>query len=123
MKRIGLKTVAALGLAGGLLLVPSVGHACEGHQKAAPAQASTPTEKKDSAPQARPAQRPLQEVDELLSAKCQCGSKADCTCKKGQCECSKCKHGVRQVMDALREQTPALKLENARYDASAGVFI
>lgn len=118
MKRIGLKTVAALGLAGGLLLVPGVGHACEGHQKAA-----TPTEKKDSAPQARPAQRPLQEVDELLAAKCQCESKADCTCKKGQCECSKCKHGVRQVMDALREQTPALKLDNARYDASAGVFI
>jgi hypothetical protein len=123
MKRIGM-TVAALCMAGGVLLAPSVGHACEGHSKAATTtQASTAPVKKDSAAQARPAQKPLEEVDELLSAKCQCGSKADCTCKKGQCECSKCKHGVRQVMDALREQKPALKLEDARYDASAGIFI
>jgi tryptophanyl-tRNA synthetase len=123
MKRIGM-TVAALSMAGGMLLAPSVGHACEGHRKAATTQASTPEVKKDNAAtQARPAQSPLQEVDELLSAKCQCGSKADCTCKKGQCECSKCKSGVRQVMDAVREQKPELKLEDARYDASAGVFI
>jgi tryptophanyl-tRNA synthetase len=122
MKRIGM-TVAALGLAGGLLLAPSVGQACERHRQASTTQASTPPEKKDSATQARPTQSPLKEVDELLTAKCQCESKADCTCKKGQCECSKCKHGVRQVMDALREQKPALKLEDARYDASAGVFI
>jgi len=122
MKRIGM-TVAALSMAGGLLLAPSVGHACEGHRQASTTQASTPPVKKDSAAQARPAHSPLKEVDELLSAKCQCSSKADCTCKKGQCECSKCKHGARQVMDALREQTPALKLEDARYDASAGVFI
>ena len=113
MKRIGL-TVAALGLAGGVLLTPGVGHACEAHGGA---------KKKDSAAQTRPAESPLKEVDELLSAKCQCGSKADCTCKKGQCECAKCNKPKRQVMDALHEQTPALKLEDARYDASAGVFI
>jgi hypothetical protein len=82
-----------------------------------------PEVKEDSAAQARPAESPLQEVDELLSAKCQCSSKADCTCKKGQCECARCKKPKRQVVDALREQTPALKLEDARNDASAGVFI
>jgi hypothetical protein len=122
MKRIGL-TVAALFMAGGVLLVPGVGHACEGHGQAAAPREATPAVKKDAAAQARPAQSPLQEVDELLSAKCQCGSKADCTCKKGQCECARCKSGKRQVMDALRKQAPALKLEDARYDATAGVFI
>ncbi|WP_224245897.1 metallothionein [Hyalangium gracile] len=122
MKRIGM-TVAALCMAGGVLLAPSVGQACEAHGHAAKGQASTPPAKKDGDTQARPAQNPLKEVDELLTAKCQCDSKADCTCKKGQCECSKCKGGKRQVMDALRKQAPALKLEDARYDASAGVFI
>jgi hypothetical protein len=116
-------TVAALALAGGVLLAPGVGQACESHGHAAQAQAPTPAVKKDGAAQARPAQSPLKEVDELLTAKCQCSSKADCTCKKGQCECSKCKGRKRQVMDALRKQTPALKLEDARYDATAGVFI
>jgi hypothetical protein len=121
MKRIGL-TVAALGLAGGMLFAPGVGHACEAHKGGA-TQAAVPEPKQDSAAQARPAESPLKEVDELLTAKCQCGSKADCTCKKGQCECPRCNKPKRQVIDALREQTPALKLEDARYDASAGVFI
>jgi hypothetical protein len=122
MKRIGL-TVAALWLAGGVLLTPGVGHTCEAHRKGSTTQAAAPEVKKDGAAQSRPAENPLQEVDELLSAKCQCSSKADCTCKKGQCDCAKCKKPKRQVVDALREQTPALKLEDARYDASAGVFI
>jgi len=122
MKRIGL-TVAALGLAGGMLLTPGVGHACEAHAKGGTTQAAVPEAKQDSAAQARPAESPLKEVDELLTAKCQCSSKADCTCKKGQCECPKCNKPKRQVIDALRQQTPALKLEDARYDASAGVFI
>lgn len=120
MKRISM-TVAALGLAGGVLLAPGVGQACERH--AARKQAALPEEKEQEAARARPAHLPLKEVDELLSAKCQCSSKADCTCKKGQCECTRCKDGKRQVMDALRQQAPALKLEDARYDASAGVFI
>jgi hypothetical protein len=122
MKHIGMM-VAALWIAGGVLLVPGVGQACERHGNATPPQAVLPEAKKDAAAQARPAQSPLKEVDELLAAKCQCESKADCTCKKGQCECSKCKGRSRQVMDALRKQTPALKLEDARYDATAGVFI
>jgi hypothetical protein len=122
MKHIGMM-VAALWIAGGVMLVPGVAQACEKHGNATPPQAVLPEAKKDGAAQARPAQSPLKEVDELLTAKCQCGSKADCTCKKGQCECSKCKGRHRQVMDALRKQTPALKLEDARYDATAGVFI
>jgi len=122
MKRIGL-TVAALWMAGGVLLTPGVGHACEKHAKGGSTQAAVPEVKQDSAAPARPSERPLQEVDELLSAKCQCSSKADCTCKKGQCECPRCNKPKRQVIDALRGKTPALKLEDARYDASAGVFI
>jgi hypothetical protein len=122
MKRIGM-TVAALFMAGGVLLAPSGAQACEAHGHAATTQAPTPAVKKDGESQARPAQSPLKEVDELLTAKCQCGSKADCTCKKGQCECAKCKSGRHEVMDALGNQAPAPKIEDARYDASAGVFI
>ncbi len=110
MKRFGV-TVAALGIAGSVLLAPSVGHACERHERQAEAASASPEES------------PLREVDALLSAKCQCESAADCTCKKGQCECGKCKKPKRQVMDALREQRPTLRLEDARYDASAGIFI
>lgn len=122
MKRIGM-TVAALCMAGGVLLAPSVGHACEGHEHSASTQAPAPAAKRDGEPQARAAQSPLKEVDELLTAKCSCGSKADCTCKKGQCECPKCK-GRHEVMDALStQQAPAMKIQDARYDASAGVFI
>ncbi|MDC0714985.1 metallothionein [Stigmatella sp. ncwal1] len=112
MKRIGM-AVAVLGLTGGVLLSPGVGHACEGGHATAPPAPSEP----------RPKVQPLKEVDELLTAKCQCGSKADCTCKKGECQCARCKGGRQQVMDALREQNTGLKLEDARYDASAGIFI
>ncbi|SEL96186.1 hypothetical protein SAMN05444354_11047 [Stigmatella aurantiaca] len=112
MKRMGM-AMAVLGLTGGVLFAPGVGHACEGHAKAVP----EPAEAKPGKVQ------PLQEVDELLSAKCQCSSKADCTCKKGACECARCKGGRRHVMDALRDQDTGLKLEDARRDASAGIFI
>lgn len=121
MKRIGM-TVAALWMAGGVLLAPGVGQACEGVGHGhAPAAASDA--KPDGASQVGTAENPLKEVDELLTAKCQCGSKADCTCKKGACECARCKKPKRQVMDALREQGAGLELEDARYDASAGIFI
>ncbi|MBJ6763252.1 metallothionein [Myxococcaceae bacterium JPH2] len=123
MTRIAAVLTAGL-LAGGLLGAPSRADACEAHAKAA----ATATE--PASPEAKPAEkseaaRPLDAVDQLLSAKCSCGSKADCTCKKGACECSKCKgrHPTRQVMDALRGRTPEPKLQDARYDASAGIFI
>ncbi|NOK21163.1 metallothionein [Corallococcus carmarthensis] len=115
-------------LLGGLWLIPVSAHACEAHAKAAASKGSTPRDpatppapeaKKDDAP------RPLEELDQLLTAKCSCGSKADCTCKRGKCECSKCsgRHAPRQVMDALRGRPATQELQEARNDASAGIFI
>ncbi|QSQ27864.1 metallothionein [Pyxidicoccus parkwayensis] len=81
----------------------------------------------DSTPKASPArgevERPLDALDSLVAGKCNCGSKADCTCKKGSCSCSKCQKSRHQVMDALRGRPAELKLQEARYDASAGIFI
>jgi hypothetical protein len=110
-------------LLGGLWLVPATGHACEAHAKAATSKDAAPTKAPEAAKDA--GQRPLEELDQLLSAKCSCGSKADCTCKRGKCECSKCKGRTapRQVMDALRGTPATLETQEARYDASAGVFI
>jgi hypothetical protein len=115
-------------LLGGLWLMPVSAHACEAHAKAAAAskgsggaapQTPAPEAKKDDAP------RPLEELDQLLTARCSCGSKADCTCKRGKCECSKCsgRHAPRQVMDALRGSPATQELQEARNDASAGIFI
>ncbi|RKG63022.1 metallothionein [Corallococcus sp. CA054B] len=113
-------------LLGGLWLLPASAHACEAHAKAAAAsktgtapQTPAPEASKDDAP------RPLEELDQLLTAKCSCGSKADCTCKRGKCECSKCsgRHAPRQVMDALRGRPATQELQEARNDASAGIFI
>jgi hypothetical protein len=67
----------------------------------------------------------LEQLDDAMAAKCSCGSQADCTCKKGQCECKKC-HGHRRVrmIESLKGEPSPLKLpQNARNDASAGVFI
>ncbi|NTX04128.1 metallothionein [Myxococcus sp. CA040A] len=132
-------TMVAAGLlaSGLLLLAPRAASACETHAQAArekSAEAQKPSP--DSAsPEAAPApekarptggevDRPLDALDSLMAAKCQCGSKADCTCKKGSCECSKCQKPKRQVMDALRGRPAELKLDEARrYDASAGIFI
>jgi hypothetical protein len=134
-------TWAAAGLmAAGLLLAPGAARACEAHARAAAdakkAEASkAEASKTDAKPEAKPAEagkpspargeveRPLDALDSLMAGKCQCGSKADCTCKKGSCECSKCQKPKRQVMDALRGRPAELKLDEARYDASAGIFI
>jgi hypothetical protein len=118
MMRIGM-TMAAVLAAGGLLLAPESAYACEKHGQAARApQAKDSAAKKDVA-----VQRPLEELDSLMSAKCQCGSAADCTCKKGTCDCARCKKPRRQVVDALSDQNDLPKVQEARYDASAGVFI
>lgn len=117
MMRIGM-TMAAV-LAAGLLLAPESAHACEAHAQAARSSAgSKSAAKKDAA-----VESPLKELDSLMAAKCNCGNAADCTCKKGTCDCSKCKKPHRQVVDALRDQGDAPKVREARYDASAGVFI
>ncbi|MCP3060697.1 metallothionein [Myxococcus sp. K38C18041901] len=127
MTRNATMMVAALA-SGLLMLAPRAASACEAHAQAARAkseQAQAPSA--DKAAEARPAtseqERPLDALDSLMAAKCQCGSKADCTCKKGTCECARCKP-KRQVMDALRGQPAELKLDEARRtDASAGIFI
>jgi hypothetical protein len=123
MKRIGM-TVAAVLAAGGFMLAPGSAHACDvaGHGHSAPHAAP----KKDGAAKAEVKKDgPLDELDSLMAGRCQCGSAADCTCKKGACECSKCKRVHRQVVDALTDQgAPApAQLQDARYDASAGIFI
>ena len=65
------------------------------------------------------AELPLQESG------CGCSGKADCTCKKGQCKCSKCgKHRAARMFQTFRDvpELPPLP-DSARRDASAGVFI
>ncbi|WP_426750842.1 metallothionein [Myxococcus sp. Y35] len=121
MTRIGLWMAGGL-MTSGLLLAPGAAEACEAHQRAAEAKAAEAKKAGGESPTGD-LERPLDVLDSLLTAKCQCGSKADCTCKKGSCECSKCKKPKRRVMDALRGQPAELKLDEARYDASAGVFI
>lgn len=135
MTRIATMVAAGL-MAGGLLLAPGPAHACEAHARAAAEAKKTEAAKADAKkapeagaadPKAAPArgevERPLDALDSLIAGKCQCGSKADCTCKKGSCNCSKCQKPKHQVMDALRGRPAELKLDEARYDASAGIFI
>jgi hypothetical protein len=148
MMRIATLVAAGL-MAGGVLLAPGSAQACEAHARAA-AEAKKAEAKKAGAkkPEAGKAEakptdavkadeagaadpkgargevvRPLDALDSLIAGKCQCGSKADCTCKKGSCDCSKCEKPKRQVMDALRGRPAELRLQDARYDASAGIFI
>ncbi|MCY1015294.1 metallothionein [Pyxidicoccus sp. MSG2] len=145
MTRIATLVAAGL-MAGGLLLAPGSAHACEAHARAAAeakkAEAAKADAKKADASQsdakkadeagavdAKPSpargevERPLDALDSLIAGKCDCGSKADCTCKKGSCNCAKCQKPRHQVMDALRGRPAELKLQEARYDASAGIFI
>lgn len=116
-------------LLGGLCWVPATAHACEGHTKAAASKTAPPPASTEAtgAKAKEAAPRPLEELDKVLTAKCSCGSKADCTCKRGKCECSKCsgRHDAPagQVMDVLRGRPATQELQEARYDASAGVFI
>lgn len=121
--RMGM-TLAAVLAAGGLLLVPESAHACAKHAQAARTAApSKDAAKKTEARKDAAVRSPLKELDAVMAAKCQCGSAADCTCKKGTCECAKCKRPRRQVVDALSDQAELPKVQEARYDASAGIFI
>ncbi len=123
MRRIGWTVVAVLA-AGSVLLAPEAAHACEAHAQAAAKKAETQARPQDATVAPAPAdQSALEELDAVMAAKCQCGSAADCTCKKGSCECAKCKKPRRQVVDGLSTQETAPKVQEARYDASAGIFI
>ncbi len=94
------------------LLGGSAAHACEG---ACPLK--KPAEEKQASEK-----DPLAPVDHLLADKCDCGGKGDCTCKHGACKCGKCSRHRSKVVPSLREADVQLPRE-ARYDASAGVFI
>lgn len=128
MMRIATMVAAGL-MAGGLLLAPGSAHACEAHARAAAEAKKAEAAKADETKAETPSnargevERPLDALDSLIAGKCNCGSKADCTCKKGSCSCSKCQKSRHQVMDALRGRPAELKLQEARYDASAGIFI
>lgn len=66
----------------------------------------------------------LQEIDELIAAKCSCSSQADCTCKKGACKCAKCGGSQYRMFDSLKGEQDSLKIpQDARHDATAGIFI
>ncbi len=104
----------------------------EGSKKAkkkAAASVDKATEKKE-APAAAPPEPAkegsiLREVDEAIAGKCSCASAADCTCKKGECKCPKCKGLKRHpVYESLKGSIDPLKIpQNAREDARAGIFI
>jgi hypothetical protein len=90
-----------------LLAVPSGVEACEHHRagtKLAAPRSAAPGPSK------------------VVAEKCKCGNAADCTCKKGQCECKKCGSRRSRLVDSLRRPAEPRKLP-ARRDASAGAFI
>jgi hypothetical protein len=86
MKRIDMM-VAVLTL-GTAALTAREASACE-HHPAAPRAASDAPAPEPTQAQAAPAHEDTAPV--LQAARCQCGSAADCTCKKGTCECPRCK--------------------------------
>jgi hypothetical protein len=118
MKRIGMTLAVMLG---GVLLGTGEARACEGHATGAdaPPELVEPAKEAASAEEARAAE----ESGPLLTAKCQCGSAADCTCKKGTCKCPKCKKPGRDVVEPLQGQRRTEEPRKVRYGASAGTFI
>ena len=100
------------------------------HKAKADAKADAKAEAKPDPKKAEPAKTEsiLKPVDDVLAATCNCSGPADCTCKKGECKCKKCEkhHRIQktQLLEPLNGTpvTPVLP-ENARYDATAGVFI
>ncbi|MFZ5471750.1 MAG: metallothionein [Myxococcota bacterium] len=119
-----LRPLATLGtaLAAALVLLGAVpALACEKEHGAKKEQACSCPHHKAKAEQAA-----ADEVESALSAKCSCEGTGDCTCKKGQCECKKCggHHQRTELLERLDGKSAPLKIpQNARYDATAGVFI
>lgn len=152
-------SVAVAALAFAFSFAPASAHACDGHPecpmkksakqddqsaekksdkttatrvevKATDKKAVSPTT--DSAvPAVKPTEQSsiMQEIDTILAAKCSCSGASDCTCKKGECKCSKCGGAKKttniRMIESLRGQDDGtiLPANNARYDATAGVFI
>jgi hypothetical protein len=122
MKRIGMTLAAAV--VGGVLWTSGDAAACEGHHAKAdapPAVVVPGSPEKAVSVETTPAK--TDKAGEAHAAKCQCGSAADCTCKKGTCECPKCKKPRQDVVAPLKAEGHAPEVQKARLDASAGVFI
>ncbi|MBI3183737.1 MAG: hypothetical protein HYZ28_16490 [Myxococcales bacterium] len=75
------------------------------------------------APQKAEAAKQLK-ASEGVVGKCSCGNAAECTCKKGDCQCAKCGAEKVRIIESLRGVPDPLKVPcQARRDATAGVFI
>ncbi len=118
MKHIGM-TLAVV-VVGGVLLTAGEAGACEGHRTRADA-VPTPVESDTQEKKAAAAKK--DEAGELHAAKCKCGSAADCTCKKGSCECPRCKKPRHDLVPSLQAESAAMESQTSSLDASAGVFI
>ncbi|HYO54476.1 metallothionein [Archangium sp.] len=123
MKRIGM-TLAAAVVVGGVLLTAGQAGACEAHRARADA-VPAPVEpgEQEKAARAEPAPAKQDEAGGLHAAKCRCASAADCTCKKGSCECAKCKKHRQDVVPSLEAEGRTQEIQKVRLDASAGIFI
>ncbi|WNG45905.1 metallothionein [Archangium minus] len=122
MKRIGM-TLAAV-VVGGVLLTAGESGACEAHRARKADAVPMPVEPARS--EAAPTEATAAKKDgagELHAAKCRCGSAADCTCKKGTCECPKCKKPRQDVVPSLEAEGRTQEEHKVRLDALAGVFI
>lgn len=119
-------------LSGALWATPSlacgVGSKCRCHGESS-AKSEPKTQKDAPAPKdVKAEQKPhanlLAPIDELIAEKCGCRGAADCTCKKGSCKCSRCGTREHDILEKLSGEKDVLTVpENARNDATAGVFI
>ncbi len=116
--------LALLLVAGGTLLAGSTAFARPPAAASVPKKAKAAVAPKASVPDEQPPSV-LDTLDKAMADKCSCSSQADCTCKKGKCECKKCGGNRRtRMIDSLKGEPSPLELpQNARNDASAGVFI
>ncbi len=105
---------------GGVLLATGEARACEGHTTEAESvpEVVAPVKQEASAKEGASV-----EPGPRLTAKCQCGSAADCTCKKGTCKCPKCKKPKRDVVAPLQGRRHVPEPRKVGYGASAGVFL
>ena len=115
-------------LAGGavalLLAVPASAHACDAHAAKAKPTAAADEKLKAEVGRQETNQASTAKQPEQLAEKCKCDGPADCTCKKGQCQCSKCSkpHHRYKVMESLRDEAQARE-RPVRRNAAAGSFI
>lgn len=70
--------------------------ACSGPAAVKPAEPKASPAPKASSKQVAPPSKPqscnLHPGEDALAGKCSCGGPSDCTCKKNDCQCGKCKH-------------------------------